>query len=83
MTGGPEAEELAFGEDVVRVASTVLDVVYLPSETPLTRFADSLGHRVLRGDEVMRLQALEQFVLYTGVRPTDAQVDAAEEYASA
>ena len=83
MTGGPEAEELAFGEDVVRAASTVLDVVYLPSETPLTRFADSLGHRVLRGDEVMRLQALEQFVLYTGVRPTDAQVDAAEEYASA
>jgi len=83
MAGGPEADELAFGAAVARAASTVLDVVYLPPETPLTQFAASLGKTVLRGDEVMRLQALEQFVLYTGVRPTDEQVDAAERYASA
>ncbi len=83
MAGGSEAADLAFGEDVVRAASTVLDVVYLPTETPLVRLADSLDLRVLRGDEVMRLQALEQFVLYTGLRPSDEQIDSAEEYASA
>ncbi len=81
--GGPEAEQIAFGEEAVRAAATVLDVVYLPARTPLVRFAESLGLAVLRGDEVMRLQALEQFVLYTGVRPTDEQIDRAEEYASA
>ena len=83
MTGGPGVDDLAFGEDVVRAATTVFDVVARPAETPLVRLASSLGLAVLRGDEVMRLQALEQFVLYTGVRPTDEQVDHAEEYASA
>lgn len=83
MAGGPDSEDLAFGEDAVRAASTVLDVVYLPARTPLVRLAEQLGRTALRGDDVMRLQALEQFVLYTGVRPTDEQVDRAEEYASA
>ena len=83
MAGGPEADDLPFPEDVVGAASTVLDVVYLPAETPLVRRATELGHTVLRGDEVTRLQALEQFVLYTGVRPTDEQIDWAEEYATA
>ncbi len=83
MAGGPESEDLPFPEEVVRAASTVIDVVYLPASTPLVRLATQLGHTVLRGDEVMRLQALEQFVLYTGVRPSDEQVDRAEEYATA
>jgi len=36
---------------------------------------------VITGLEVIALQALEQFVLYTGVRPTAEQVDAAVAYA--
>ncbi|NTW40516.1 MAG: shikimate 5-dehydrogenase [Cellulomonadaceae bacterium] len=83
MAGGPGSDDLAFAEPVVAAASTVMDVVYLPVRTPLVRLATSLGRTVLTGDAVMRLQALEQFVLYTGVRPTDEQVDRAEEYASA
>jgi hypothetical protein len=36
---------------------------------------------VITGLEVIALQALEQFVLYTGVRPTDEQVAAAVAFA--
>jgi shikimate dehydrogenase len=35
---------------------------------------------VITGAEVATIQALEQFVLYTGVRPTPEQVRAAEEF---
>jgi shikimate dehydrogenase len=35
---------------------------------------------VITGAEVATIQALEQFVLYTGIRPTDEQVRAAEEF---
>nr|WP_159808104.1 shikimate 5-dehydrogenase [Cellulomonas citrea] len=83
MAGGPEVDEVAFGESAVAAAHVVFDVVYLPVETPLVRCATARGLAVLRGDEVMARQAAEQFVLYTGVRPTAAQIDAAEAYAAA
>ncbi|HQY33158.1 MAG TPA: shikimate 5-dehydrogenase [Actinotalea sp.] len=83
MAGGPEADDLPFPDEVVRAATTVLDVVYLPPDTPMVRLARALGTHVLAGDEVMALQALEQFVRYTGVRPTADQVARAEAYASA
>jgi shikimate dehydrogenase len=35
---------------------------------------------VITGAEVATLQALEQFVLYTGIRPSADQVRAAEDY---
>jgi shikimate dehydrogenase len=38
---------------------------------------------VIVGTEVIALQALEQFVLYTGVRPTDDQFRRAAEYSRA
>jgi shikimate dehydrogenase len=82
MAGGSGEHDLAFAEDAVREAGTVLDVVALPPETPLVRLARSLGKQVLTGDEIMLRQALEQFVMYTGVRPTDEQVARAEAYAS-
>jgi shikimate dehydrogenase len=47
----------------------VFDVVALPPETPLIRLATSLGKKTVTGAQVIALQALEQFVLYTGVRP--------------
>lgn len=81
MTGGAEAGALAFAPDLVAQARTVFDVVALPAETPLVTEARAQGRAVITGLEVVALQALEQFVLYTGVRPSPEQVRAAVAYA--
>jgi shikimate dehydrogenase len=74
---GPDAERLAFPEAAVAASEVVLDVVALPVETPLMRAARRAGRRRISGAEVAVLQALEQFVLYTGIRPDPDQVDEA------
>ena len=66
---GPDAQALAFAEEEVDRAQVVFDVVALPPETPLIRLARAKGKLVITGAEVIVLQAVEQFVLYTGVRP--------------
>jgi len=81
MSGGPQAQELAFSEAAIAAAERVFDVVAMPALTPLIRRAQALGKPVITGLEVIALQALEQFVLYTGVRPTPEQVEAAVAYA--
>ncbi|GGJ71909.1 shikimate 5-dehydrogenase [Deinococcus aquiradiocola] len=81
MSGGPEAHDLAFPLPLVQAAQVVFDVVALPAETPLVQAARAAGRTVIRGDEVAVLQALEQFVLYTGIRPTPEQVQAAATHA--
>jgi shikimate dehydrogenase len=63
----------------VDAAETVLDVVAVPALTPLVRRARAHGKQVITGAEVITLQAVEQFVLYTGVRPSDDQVRRATE----
>lgn len=83
MAGGPAAGELAVPEAAVRAATAVLDVVAVPALTPLAALALSLDKTVITGAEVIRLQALEQFVLYTGVRPTEEQVRRASEISRA
>ncbi|EFN1898130.1 shikimate 5-dehydrogenase, partial [Escherichia coli] len=65
--------ELAFSEAMVSTASVVFDVVALPPETPLIRLAQRLDKQTISGAEVIALQAVEQFAMYTGVRP-DAQL---------
>lgn len=80
MAGGGEAQSLAFDAEQIAAASVVFDVVALPAETPLIRAAREAGKPVITGAEVATLQALEQFVLYTGIRPTSEQVRAAEEF---
>ena len=80
MAGGPEADSLSFPEAAIGAARAVFDVVALPAETPLVRAGRAAGKAVISGAEVMTIQALEQFVLYTGVRPSDEQVRAAEEF---
>jgi shikimate dehydrogenase len=82
MTGGPEADELPFPEAVVDGARVVFDVVALPAETPMIRRARKRDIPVITGAEVVALQAVEQFVLYTGRRPTDEQVAAAAAHAN-
>lgn len=80
MAGGPEVASLSFPEDAIAAAKVVFDVVALPAETPLIKAARAAGKQVITGAEVATIQALEQFVLYTGVRPTDEQVRAAEDF---
>lgn len=78
---GPQSDELAFDEAAISAAQTVFDVVATPADTPLLQTARRLGKKVISGDEVAAIQALEQFVLYTGVRPTDEQYQKAAAFA--
>ena len=55
-------------------ADVVFDVVAFPAETPLIAGANKLGKKTISGAEVIALQAAEQFVLYTGVRPSEDQL---------
>uniref|UniRef100_UPI00389984F6 shikimate 5-dehydrogenase n=1 Tax=Pseudomonas laurentiana TaxID=2364649 RepID=UPI00389984F6 len=81
MADGPDADQLAFQPEAIEAAQWVFDVVAMPVQTPLIGQAQALGKSVITGLDVIALQALEQFVLYTGVRPTDEQVAAAVAYA--
>ena len=81
MTGGPEVDQLAFEADAVDAAEIIFDVVAIPSETPLILRGRAKGKRVITGLEVIAIQALEQFVLYTGVRPTEEQFQKAVAFA--
>lgn len=83
MAGGKESEQLAFNETMVARASVVFDVVALPPETPVIQLAQRLGKKTISGAEVIVLQAVEQFVMYTGVRPDDALVAEAAAFARA
>ena len=80
---GPNAEALAFSPQAIDAALTVFDVVALPEETPLMRAAQAAGKRRISGAEVAVLQALEQFVLYTGIRPDPDQLRDAAAFARA
>ncbi|MGB9090543.1 MAG: shikimate 5-dehydrogenase [Pseudomonas farsensis] len=81
MAGGPEADKLPFADTAIEAAEWIFDVVAMPARTPFIQRAEALGKPVITGLEVIALQALEQFVLYTGVRPNREQVDAAVAYA--
>jgi shikimate dehydrogenase len=81
MAGGVEAETLAFDDAAIKVARMVFDVVALPAETPLIRRGQEHGKPVITGAEVFAIQAVEQFALYTGVRPDDALFNRAAAYA--
>ena len=73
MPGSPEEAELAFSEAHIAAARVVFDMVAAVSGTPLIHAAHAAGKTVIRGTEVFALQAVEQFVLYTGIRP-DAEL---------
>jgi shikimate dehydrogenase len=81
MAGAAEAEQLSFSEEKVRSAEFVFDVVALPAKTPLIRLADSIGKKSISGTEVIVLQAVEQFVLYTGRRPDPDLIERAADFA--
>lgn len=66
---GDAADVVAFDDSLIAGAAVVFDVVAMPALTPLIRRARELGKTVITGDQVAAIQAEEQFVLYTGVRP--------------
>ena len=81
MTGlAPEAQ--AFSDAEITAADIIFDVVAYPVRTPLIAAAERLGRPSINGGEVVALQAAVQFALYTGVRPTPEQVEAAEAFAN-
>ncbi|WP_082357971.1 MULTISPECIES: shikimate 5-dehydrogenase [Arthrobacter] len=79
MAGADETVQ-SFSDATVAVAQLVFDVVALPSQTPLITAARAAGKPVITGAEVIALQAEEQFVLYTGVRPSPELIRAASEF---
>ncbi|HHB1474898.1 TPA: shikimate 5-dehydrogenase [Yersinia enterocolitica] len=83
MSGGKEADSMAFTETEVEHAEVVFDVVALPAMTPLMSYAKAQGKIVITGAEVFAIQAVEQFVLYTGIRPEQALFEKAAAYARA
>jgi shikimate dehydrogenase len=83
MTGGPTEHDLSFQRGLVEQARVVFDVVAFPSKTPLISLATDLGKPTISGAEIIALQAAEQFVLYTGVRPSDDQLRRAAEFSRA
>ncbi|MDU5804573.1 MAG: shikimate 5-dehydrogenase [Haemophilus parainfluenzae] len=60
---------------------------YIPSldnqsaETPFIQFAQQQGKQTISGAEVIVLQAVEQFELYTGIRPDDQLITEAAAFA--
>ncbi|MET4595427.1 shikimate dehydrogenase [Sphingomonas sp. PvP107] len=82
MTGADEAV-MAFPAAMIAASEIAFDVVQYPPETPLLREAAAAGKRCITGTEVAIIQALEQFILYTGVTPSAAQVADAAAFARA
>ena len=56
-------------------------MVAIPSETPFIQFSQQQGKQTISGAEVIVLQAIEQFELYTGVRPDDQLIAEAASFA--
>ena len=80
MAGGPDSDKLAYEEAEVNNAKVIFDVVALPAETPLIRYAKSQNKTVITGSEVFAIQAVEQFALYTGIRPSEELFRQAAKY---
>lgn len=81
MFGGIDSEALAFPTTMIKNADIVFDVVALPVETPMIKYAQKLNKIIISGADVAVIQALEQFVLYTGVTPSEKLVRQAGEFA--
>ncbi|AKE41689.1 shikimate 5-dehydrogenase [Corynebacterium kutscheri] len=79
---GTDQDAQAFSDEEIARASVIFDVVAFPVETPLIKAARAQGIPTITGGEVVALQAAEQFELYTGIRPSDELISAAEEYAN-
>lgn len=80
MKGGDE-DSLAFPESLIQEAEVVFDVVAMSQVTALIAKAQDANKVIITGSEVFALQALEQFELYTGIRPSEELFKQAAQYA--
>ncbi|QGP79711.1 shikimate 5-dehydrogenase [Sphingobium sp. CAP-1] len=78
---GQDRDALAFPPEHIAACNTAFDVVAQPVETPFIRAARAGNRNIISGGEVIVLQALEQFVLYTGIRPDLKDIREAARYA--
>lgn len=83
MAGGSESQALSFPVAMIEQAQVAFDVVALPAQTPLIQYAQQRGKKVISGAEVIVLQAVKQFELYTGVRPSEVLIAEAAAFARA
>ena len=67
-------------KEQIEKAQVVFDVVALPVETPLLKAAKQASKITISGADVAVIQSLEQFVLYTGVRPPLGTIVEARDY---
>lgn len=81
MAGGHEENALAFPKQLVEQADIVFDVVATPVETPLISFATKFDKKVICGADIAKIQAIEQFILYTGIRPKNELTEEAAVFA--
>ncbi len=80
---GAGADALSFSRHHVAAAQLVFDVVAYPAETPLIRAATTMGIPAITGAEVIAIQAARQFQRYTGVAPTEDQIERASIFSRA
>ncbi|WP_119084480.1 shikimate 5-dehydrogenase [Altererythrobacter sp. B11] len=80
MAGG-NAGELAFPKAWIAASDLAFDVVAQPAETPFILTARDAGKRVISGASVIVLQAVEQFALYTSIRPAAHEIVEAAAFA--
>lgn len=78
---GADQEALSFEPAHIAACEVAFDVVAQPAMTPFILAAESAGKTVISGAEVIVLQAIEQFVLYTGIRPDAETIRAAALFA--
>ncbi|MFC0322135.1 shikimate 5-dehydrogenase [Gallibacterium melopsittaci] len=83
MSGGKEEFNLSFPLSLIEQAKVAFDVVALPVETPFIQTAQQQGKQIISGAEVAVLQAVEQFELYTGIRPDEDLIAEAAAFARA
>ncbi len=78
MAGGPGPGDLACGMSSLRPRALVVDIVYIPEETPFLHAAQAAGHPTLGGLPMLVHQGARAFELWTGARaPVDVMFDAA------
>lgn len=80
MSGGIEEGKLCFCEHEIEHAQVLFDVVAIPAVTPAVQFAKSINKSVITGSEVFAIQAVEQFQLYTGIKPSQELFEQAAAY---
>jgi shikimate dehydrogenase len=78
---GADQDALSFDAAHIAACEVAFDVVAQPALTPFVIAARQAGKTVISGAEVIVLQAVEQFVLYTGIRPAPEMIREAAVFA--